>query len=73
MTGHTMPDSNSQEGWRKSSYSGPEAGSCLEVLDGHPAGIPVRDSKTPHGPAVVFPRSSWALFVTAVKADELHP
>jgi len=59
--------------WRKSSYSNSEGGSCLEVLDGAPVGVPVRDSKTPHGPAVVFPPSSWALFVTALKADALRP
>lgn len=56
------------DGWRKSSYSGPEAGSCLEVLDGHPAGVPVRDSKNPHGPAVIVPASAWSTFVTAVRS-----
>ncbi|MGA4848969.1 DUF397 domain-containing protein [Streptomyces sp. G5(2025)] len=35
--------------------SGNEGGSCLEVLDGHPMGVPIRDSKAPHGPALVFP------------------
>ncbi|GAA2256342.1 hypothetical protein GCM10010145_25760 [Streptomyces ruber] len=57
--------------WRKSSYSGPEAGSCLEVLDHHPTGIPVRDSKVPDGPALLFPPAPWASFVTAVKNGEL--
>jgi hypothetical protein len=54
-------------GWRKSSYSGSEAGSCLEVLDNHPSGVPVRDSKVPHGPALVFSAANWSAFVTAVK------
>ncbi|MCF2129853.1 DUF397 domain-containing protein [Strepomyces sp. STD 3.1] len=53
-------------GWRRSSYSGPEAGSCIEVLDGHPSGVPVRDSKNPHGPAVIVPAPAWSTFVTAV-------
>jgi hypothetical protein len=64
---------SAKDGWRKSSYSNTEGGSCLEVLDDQAVGIPVRDSKTPHGPAVVFPRTGWALFVTAVKADVLRP
>ncbi|MFI0781153.1 DUF397 domain-containing protein [Streptomyces sp. NPDC021212] len=56
-------------GWRKSSYSNNEGGSCVEVMDGHPSGVPVRDSKNPHGPALLFPASSWSSFVTAVKGD----
>jgi hypothetical protein len=58
-------------GWRKSSYSNSEGGSCIEVLDGYPSGVPVRDSKAPHGPAVVFPADSWSSFVAAVKSGEL--
>ncbi|MER5937869.1 DUF397 domain-containing protein [Streptomyces sp. NPDC001928] len=67
MTDRIIPTAASLNGWRKSSYSGSEAGSCLEVLDNHPAGIPVRDSKVPHGSAVVFPPSDWSYFVAAVK------
>ncbi|MFF0004104.1 DUF397 domain-containing protein [Streptomyces tibetensis] len=33
---------------------------------GHPD-VPVRDSKTAHGPALVFSRSGWAAFVSTVK------
>lgn len=58
-------------GWRKSSYSGSEGGSCLEVLDDHPAGVPVRDSKAPKGPALVFSSAGWALFVSGVKNGHL--
>ncbi|WP_315975464.1 DUF397 domain-containing protein [Streptomyces nigrescens] len=29
-------------GWRKASYRGSSEGGCVEVLDGHPAGVPVR-------------------------------
>ncbi|MFJ2902890.1 DUF397 domain-containing protein [Streptomyces sp. NPDC087212] len=54
-------------GWRKSSYSGNDAGSCVEVLDSYPTGIPVRDSKVPHGPALLFPPAAWAPFIQAVK------
>ncbi|MFF2506025.1 DUF397 domain-containing protein [Streptomyces sp. NPDC058067] len=66
-----MRDASSRTGWRKSTYSGNEGGSCLEVLDHHPAGVPVRDSKNPGGPALVFPSGGWASFVAAVRAGEL--
>ena len=71
MTEHTIPDASALNGWRKSSYSGNEGGSCIEVLDGHPSGVPVRDSKDPHGPALVFPAAGWSSFVTAVKDGSL--
>ncbi|MFF3581542.1 DUF397 domain-containing protein [Streptomyces mirabilis] len=60
--------------WRKSSYSNPDGGQCLEVVDNLPTPtplVPVRDSKTPHGPALVLPAAAWASFVTAVRRDEL--
>ncbi|MFD5252029.1 DUF397 domain-containing protein [Streptomyces bobili] len=71
MTEQTIPNSSALAGWRKSSYSGPEGGSCVEVLDGHPAGLPVRDSKAPHGPALVFSAAGWSAFVVAVKTSNL--
>ncbi|WP_432057015.1 DUF397 domain-containing protein [Streptomyces sp. bgisy022] len=52
---------------RKSSYSDPNAGSCLEVVDGCRTAIPVRDSKVPHGPVLVFPGGAWASFVAHLK------
>lgn len=30
---HTIPDASSLAGWRKSTYSGNEGGSCVEVMD----------------------------------------
>src|SRR6478752_534988 len=35
--------------WRKASYSNGDGGECLEVADGLPGLVPVRDSKTPGG------------------------
>ncbi|MFP1627019.1 DUF397 domain-containing protein [Streptomyces sp. 5K101] len=69
MSERTIPDSARLNGWRKSSYSSGDGGSCVEVLDDHPAGVPVRDSKRPHGPALVFPADGWSVFVNAVKDD----
>ncbi|MFJ5303782.1 DUF397 domain-containing protein [Streptomyces sp. NPDC088350] len=68
MTEHTIPNTAALTGWRKSSYSGNEGGSCVEVLDGgYPSGVPVRDSKVPYGPALVFSTTHWASFISAVK------
>ncbi|MER5742705.1 DUF397 domain-containing protein [Streptomyces sp. NPDC002225] len=64
-------DSTRRSKWRKSSYSGPSGGECLEVSDGH-ASIPVRDSKNPTGPALAFSTGSWSAFVAAVKSDSLN-
>ncbi|MEU5715714.1 DUF397 domain-containing protein [Streptomyces sp. NPDC020403] len=68
MTDRIVQNSFEQIGWRKSSYSNSEGGSCVEVLDGHPSGVPVRDSKSPHGPALLIPAAGWSSFVAAVKA-----
>ncbi|MFH8471694.1 DUF397 domain-containing protein [Streptomyces sp. NPDC018000] len=67
---HTIADASTLTGWRKSSYSGGANGECLEVADGYPD-IPVRDSKTPGGPALVFSADGWSSFVTAVKGDRM--
>ncbi|SDO37806.1 protein of unknown function [Streptomyces sp. cf386] len=67
MTDRTIPDAAILSGWRKSSHSDSDAGSCLEVLDNHPSGVPVRDSKAPHGPALLFSAANWSAFVAAVK------
>ncbi|MFF7233885.1 DUF397 domain-containing protein [Streptomyces sioyaensis] len=57
--------------WRKSSYSNPDGGNCVEVADGFPGTVPVRDSKHPHGPALTFEAATWSSFVTAVKSGQL--
>jgi hypothetical protein len=67
MINRTKRDATALKGWRKSSHSDENAGSCLEVVDGWTGGVPVRDSKMPYGPAVVVPAEPWAAFVEAVK------
>ncbi|MGW0827234.1 DUF397 domain-containing protein [Streptomyces sp. NPDC002845] len=57
--------------WRKSSYSNPDGGECVEVADNLPAVVPVRDSKAPDGPALVFEAGAWSSFVTTVKGGGL--
>ncbi|MFI5616792.1 DUF397 domain-containing protein [Streptomyces sp. NPDC051567] len=68
MTELTIQDSATLSGWRKSSYSNSDGGSCVEVLDGYESGVPVRDSKTPHGPALIVPAASWSSFIAALKS-----
>ncbi|MFB9516192.1 DUF397 domain-containing protein [Streptomyces purpureus] len=58
--------------WRKSSYSNDEGGACLEVADNLPL-VPVRDSKNPAGPALIFESAAWGAFVTAVGRGFLRP
>ncbi|MBW1596633.1 DUF397 domain-containing protein [Streptomyces sp. JJ38] len=59
--------------WVKSSYSNGDGGGCVEWAPALSATgtVPVRDSKVPDGPALAFPRTGWAAFVTAVKDDRL--
>lgn len=71
MTDHVIPDASTLSGWRKSSYSSSQSDSCVEVLDNYGNGVPVRDSKAPHGPALVIPTTHWSSFVTAVKDGAL--
>ncbi|MEU7635572.1 DUF397 domain-containing protein [Streptomyces sp. NPDC039016] len=59
----------SNASWRRSSYSNGSGGNCVEVADGLPGIVPVRDSKDPQGPALVFSAVGWASFVAAVKGD----
>ncbi|MER6122031.1 DUF397 domain-containing protein [Streptomyces sp. NPDC001795] len=53
--------------WRKSSYSEGGDNDCVEVADGYPGIVPVRDSKTPHARPLVFSVASWAAFVERLK------
>ncbi|MGW4562422.1 DUF397 domain-containing protein [Streptomyces sp. NPDC004561] len=54
--------------WRKSSYSNGEGGDCVEVADGVPGIVPVRDSKLDGGPVLTVGPAAWAEFVGAVGA-----
>ncbi|MFI1356971.1 DUF397 domain-containing protein [Streptomyces sp. NPDC020898] len=67
----TIPDASTIFAWRKSSHSDNGDGGCIEVSDNHPDGIPVRDSKNPHGPAVIFITAAWSSFVDSVKSGNL--
>ncbi|WP_190081022.1 DUF397 domain-containing protein [Streptomyces longisporoflavus] len=54
--------------WRKSTYSSGDSDNCVEVADGVPGVVPVRDSKNPEGPALLIGAGAWSAFVTDVRA-----
>ncbi|MFJ1704478.1 Scr1 family TA system antitoxin-like transcriptional regulator [Kitasatospora sp. NPDC088346] len=54
--------------WFKSSHSDNNGGNCIEVAYNLDAVVPVRDSKSPEGAALMFPREAWASFVRAAAA-----
>ncbi|GAA2114598.1 DUF397 domain-containing protein [Kitasatospora saccharophila] len=60
--------------WSKSSYSGNNGGNCVEASHtfATTAGIvPVRDSKDPEGPALLFPNTTWQTFLTGLKSGDI--
>ncbi|MCC3770794.1 DUF397 domain-containing protein [Streptomyces sp. UNOC14_S4] len=58
---------NAECAWRKSSYSDGPGGSCVEVTDRiSGVAIPIRDSKTPAGPALGVPTEAWADFTAGI-------
>ncbi|MGW3418837.1 DUF397 domain-containing protein [Streptomyces phaeochromogenes] len=52
--------------WRKSSYSNGTGGECVEVAPGFPGVIPVRDSKSQHGPVLLIPSKAWTPFIATL-------
>jgi Domain of unknown function (DUF397) len=56
--------------WRKSSYSSANGGNCVEVASNLPGAVAVRDSKDPHGPALLFTPAEWEAFTAGVRGGE---
>ncbi|MEU9498365.1 DUF397 domain-containing protein [Streptomyces sp. NPDC048196] len=59
--------------WVKSSYSEGNGGQCVEfsrALTVAHGLVPVRDSKEPGRPALIFPAGGWAAFISAVKQGQ---
>ncbi|MEU1628646.1 DUF397 domain-containing protein [Streptomyces sp. NPDC020096] len=67
----TTPDLSRAE-WLKSSYSGNGGANCVEWAPSHASSgvVPIRDSKDPQGPTLLFSPQAWASFVSAVTAGE---
>jgi hypothetical protein len=58
----------SRADWRKASYSANNGGACVEVASNLPKIVAVRDSKDPHGPALILSPDQWAGFVTRIRS-----
>jgi hypothetical protein len=56
--------------WRKSSWSGGNAGDCVEVARNLPGAVAVRDSKDPDGPKLTFTPDEWVAFTAGIKTGE---
>ncbi|MDH6140962.1 MULTISPECIES: DUF397 domain-containing protein [Kitasatospora] len=54
----------------KSSYSGGNE-NCVECAADGTAGVAVRDSKNPHGPALRFTDAAFAMFTSALADSAL--
>ncbi|WP_328582309.1 DUF397 domain-containing protein [Streptomyces sp. NBC_00370] len=58
----TKAETLSGADWFKSSYSDNQGGECVEGARLADGSMAVRDSKDPHGPALLFPASAWRAF-----------
>jgi hypothetical protein len=54
-----------ERAWFKSSYSGTQGDSCVEVATSHPTHVHVRDSKTPNRAQLTLSPAAWNHFVTS--------
>jgi hypothetical protein len=60
--------------WIRSSCSDANGGQCVEFSRAFARThntVPVRDSKAPHGPALIFPAGGWSSFVSALIRGEI--
>lgn len=56
--------------WRKSSFSGGNGGSCVEVASLNGGRVGVRDSKDQSGPTLIFTFTEWRTFIGGIKGGE---
>lgn len=54
--------------WRKSTFSNPDGGDCVEVAPGF-AVVPVRDSKDPSVGHLVVAAASWSVLLSTLRTD----
>lgn len=55
--------------WKKSSKSA-GSGQCVETALNLPGIVAVRDSKDPHGPALLFSPAEWSSFILGTKLGD---
>ncbi|MCX4750265.1 DUF397 domain-containing protein [Kitasatospora sp. NBC_01287] len=56
--------------WFKSSHSNGQS-NCVEIAFLTNKAVPVRDSKDPAGPALIFPTPAWHSFIAGVQLGTL--
>lgn len=56
--------------WKKSSWSGPQGGNCVEVAELADGQVAVRNSRFPAGPALVFTAAEWHAFIGGASDGE---
>ncbi|HLS78751.1 MAG TPA: DUF397 domain-containing protein [Nocardia sp.] len=56
--------------WRKSSFSGPSGGNCVELAEASGGLVALRNSRDPEGPVVFYTRPEIDAFVRGAKAGE---
>jgi hypothetical protein len=69
MSTHGNPNLTGAQ-WRKSSYSNGNGGDCVEVADLDGGARAVRDSKNPHGPALMFTAVEWSAFTAGLRGGQ---
>ncbi|MEO3750691.1 DUF397 domain-containing protein [Streptomyces sp. B6B3] len=57
--------------WRTSSHSNGNGGNCVEVADGVPGLVPVRDSKDRAGSILLIRDSAWSPFLNFLAEERL--
>jgi len=58
--------------WRRSSYTGPNGGNCVEVAPLSGARVAVRDSKQyGQGPVLIFDSQQWSALIGGISRGEL--
>ncbi|MFJ2603471.1 DUF397 domain-containing protein [Streptomyces sp. NPDC087425] len=70
MSQRTITDASAIDvSWQKSSASG-HSNDCVELAH-YEGAVAIRDSKKPHGPAILSPSTSVAALIAGIKSGEL--
>lgn len=64
-----MPADELTTEWQKSRFSNP-SGNCVELASVPGAGIAVRNSRDPQGPALLYTRDELSAFIAGAKHGE---
>lgn len=65
-----LDDTTAVDGWKKSTFSGPNCDNCVEVAPFPGSGVALRSSRDESAPGLLFDTDEWRAFVAGVKAGE---